>query len=118
MSMRVEGIGRVVSNLNRIANNMRGNIDRAVSDIALDLLSKSQQRAPIDTGDLRGSGFADIHGSSATVGFVEPYALRQHENLDFNHPGGGEAKYLENPLKENERNYINRIKEEIRRETR
>ena len=29
------------------------------------------------------------------VSFNTPYALRQHEELDYNHPRGGDAKYLE-----------------------
>ncbi|MFB3880949.1 MAG: hypothetical protein ACE149_06780 [Armatimonadota bacterium] len=32
------------------------------------------------------------------VGFNTPYALVQHERLDFNHPKGGKAKYLEENL--------------------
>jgi len=33
------------------------------------------------------------------VGFNKPYALAQHERLDYNHPKGGKAKYLEDNLK-------------------
>jgi len=36
----------------------------------------------------------------ALVGFNQPYALEQHERLDFHHPKGGEAKYLEKPVKQ------------------
>jgi hypothetical protein len=32
------------------------------------------------------------------VGFNTPYALTQHERLDFQHPKGGKAKYLEDNL--------------------
>ena len=41
------------------------------------------------------------HAIEGIVGFNEPYALAQHERLDFHHPKGGKAKYLEDPLKEN-----------------
>ena len=34
------------------------------------------------------------------VGFNTPYALAQHERLDFHHPKGGKAKYLESNLTE------------------
>lgn len=45
------------------------------------------------------------------VAFNTPYATYQHEeqDLNHNHPGrisGGEAKYLENPLKEKSPHYI------------
>jgi len=33
------------------------------------------------------------------VGFNAPYALVQHERLDFHHPKGGKAKYLEDNVK-------------------
>ncbi len=31
------------------------------------------------------------------VGFAAPYAIRIHEDLNLNHPNGGQAKYLEEP---------------------
>jgi len=44
-------------------------------------------------------------GVEGIVGFNTPYALKQHERTDFNHPKGGKAKYLEDPLKENADRY-------------
>ncbi len=43
------------------------------------------------------------------VGFNTPYALTQHERLDFHHPKGGEAKYLEKPLTERSSRYTDNI---------
>lgn len=34
-----------------------------------------------------------------TVEFTAPYAIYQHENLEYKHPNGGQAKYLEQPAK-------------------
>jgi len=47
------------------------------------------------------------------VVFNTPYATYQHEELGLNHPKGGEAKYLENPLKENAQMYIEGLAEAI-----
>ncbi len=47
------------------------------------------------------------------VVFNTPYATYQHEELDLNHPKGGEAKYLEKPLKENAKDYIEGLAEAI-----
>ena len=105
----IAGINEAVSRLNRIILETEGNTEDAIKDIALDLIGKSKERAPVDTGDLRGSGFVDIQGTSAIVGFTEIYALNQHEDLNFNH-SDGEAKFLENPLKENIDNYIQHIR--------
>lgn len=35
----------------------------------------------------------------ATVGYSAPYALFVHENLECNHPNGGQAKFIEQPLR-------------------
>ncbi len=34
------------------------------------------------------------------VGYEAPYAVYVHENLEANHPNGGQAKYLEQPARE------------------
>lgn len=59
------------------------------------LLEKSNALAPVKDGDLRASGQSVAHGARAEVGYSAPYAIRQHEGLNFNHPRGGEAKFLE-----------------------
>lgn len=93
------------------------------------VLGEAQRRAPIDEGTLRGSGvlilvvngrrFEGEGGISAAtsaavaavrsgvplevnaeISFNTPYAARQHEELDWEHPKGGEAKYLERSLNE------------------
>jgi hypothetical protein len=52
-------------------------------------------------------------GVEGQVSFNTPYALEQHERLDFNHPKGGKAKYLEDPLKENADRYAGHIADRI-----
>lgn len=66
------------------------------------VLGEAVKRAPIDRGDLRGS--AQVEPASAAdlsvdIVFDTPYAVIQHERLDFHHEQG-EAKYLERPLRE------------------
>ena len=96
-----------------------------VTAIALDLAGRSAQQAPVDTGDLRNNCTAALNNSEifkeqrvtgssgpaekveATVGYSLPYALRQHEELNYNHPKGGKAKFLEEPFLEKEQDYIN-----------
>ena len=39
------------------------------------------------------------------ISFNTPYAHRQHEDLQFNHPNGGEAKYLEKAWNKNIKRY-------------
>lgn len=59
--------------------------------------------APIDEGTLRGSGYVDVQVEglevSGRIGFPLVYAAVQHEGIEFAHPRGGKAKYLEDPYK-------------------
>src|SRR4030042_876915 len=48
------------------------------------------------------------------VGFNTPYALAQHERLDFNHPKGGKAKYLEENLKDHGARYQDNLADHLR----
>lgn len=40
------------------------------------------------------------------ISFNTPYARRQHEELGYNHPKGGKAKYLEDPFNKNKKKVI------------
>ncbi len=63
-------------------------------------LSKSKY-VPFLTGKLKRSGRVKGHPGRYPVVFISyggadvPYALMQHENMSFKHPGGKRAKYLE-----------------------
>ena len=109
-NVKIVGLDKAIKEINKRILKMNTITPKTIKDICFDLLGKSKERAPIDKGDLRGSGFAEIDGTTGTTGFTEPYSLIQHERLDFKHPEGGEAKYLENPLKENTPRYIEKLK--------
>lgn len=102
----------------QLANALKRNpalTSKKVKAIALDLQGKSAKLAPVDIGDLRNNCNADLSKATgdkarATVGYSLPYALRQHEELSYNHPKGGQAKFLEQPFRENEKRYIELIK--------
>ena len=67
------------------------------------VMADSKRRVPVRYGTLKGSGYVtmpETSGTTVTVemgygGPAEAYAIVQHERLDFHHPEGGEAKYLE-----------------------
>jgi hypothetical protein len=62
---------------------------------------ESQQRAPVDEGTLRASAtLKDVDADTVSVGFYTPYAAKQHEEVGYRHPKGGQAKYLESVLTE------------------
>ncbi len=112
------------------------------------ILTEAIDETPIDTGTLRRSGtvtvgalpdgaqvykaaeagtemkdaFSDPVGKEKAVyiSFSTPYSRRQHEELDYEHPRGGKAKYLETPFNANKKKVIKyaerKIKEALKRE--
>ena len=70
------------------------------------LLQVSNTLVPIEEGTLERSGVASVDEATlrAAVSYDTPYAVNQHESMDFRHPGPGNtnpaavgrvAKYLE-----------------------
>ncbi|MFE0189293.1 minor capsid protein [Streptomyces sp. NPDC058989] len=66
------------------------------------VLAKSRELVPIEEGTLERSGVATVDESSLTaaVSYDTPYAVRQHEELNYRHDTGRSAKYLERALTE------------------
>jgi len=142
MSIKIIGLDKLMKKLAVMPKKVENATEKALTKVALDLQGKAQLRAPVDTGDLRGSAFTVVgnrqniaintesdknpksarenipsaENMQAIVGFTEPYALRQHEDMDARHPLGGEAKFLENPYKENRSKYVDMIGKAIARE--
>lgn len=59
------------------------------------LLGAEKVTAKLKTQSLSGRSYFNVH-----VGYRAPYAVKQHEDLTLNHPNGGEAKFLERPVRE------------------
>lgn len=64
------------------------------------VLTESQAVVPLDESPLQQSGTASVDEGSLTaaVSYDTPYAVRQHEEMDYRHAPGRQAKYLEQPL--------------------
>ncbi|MEU8950898.1 hypothetical protein [Streptomyces sp. NPDC048489] len=84
------------------------------------LLEVSRQRVPIEEGTLERSGVVSVDEGdlTAAVSYDTPYAVRQHEELDYRHDTGREAKYLEKPLREESDTIQDIIAAEVRRSLR
>ncbi|MFZ3569278.1 hypothetical protein ACNYS0_20210 [Streptomyces sp. BH034] len=84
---------------------LRGTRAGAVRGLRLSaehVLTESRKRVPIEEATLERSGTATVDESSldAAVAYDTPYAVRQHEELNYRHDPGRTAKYLEGPLTE------------------
>ena len=53
---------------------------------------------PIEEGDLRGSAGTRLYDGEAWIEYHSVYARYQHYGLDFEHPRGGQALFLEQPM--------------------
>lgn len=142
IKVEVQGLQAMEQALNTRIKNLGKFTPKAMTDIILDLLGRAVRDAPVDLGDLRGSGFADIETATGTqriaegrqggvaqvdifkgdgktitgvIGFTEPYALRQHEEITWRHPKGGKAKYLGGPFNENKDKYIEHLTKSIKK---
>lgn len=115
MGMSVRGIRELENKLNRIVATLPAVNMQSLLENAQDLKGRSQALAPVDSGDLRGSCDVDPIGEGTTQGVRLGYGLiyshYQHEGVNFNHPKGGQAKYLEEPFKEQVGYYIKNIKD-------
>jgi hypothetical protein len=105
-SVKVLGVDEAIMALNKRIKMLQTSTLKAKRKIGYDLKAKSVKLAPLDNADLRGSGFMKTEGDYVIVGFTQPYALKQHEHTEYKHPKGGQAKYLEQPLKDNLKKYI------------
>jgi hypothetical protein len=105
------------------------------------VLEEANRIVPIEEGTLARSGVASVEGGSsrvevggpdggpfslvrkggttgdvpkAAVTYDTPYAVRQHEELDYHHDAGRQAKYLETPI--NDSGVKRKVEELIARE--
>jgi len=107
------------------------------------ILTEAIDEAPIDTGTLRRSGTVTVgalpdgaqvyeaaeSGSNMKnafpgpegkekavyISFSTPYARRQHEELGYNHPRGGKAKYLEDPFNRNKKKVLKYAAKQVKK---
>ncbi|MFD6421552.1 hypothetical protein [Streptomyces sp. NPDC060198] len=81
------------------------------------VLGESQAVVPLDEAALSRSGTASVDEASLTgaVSYDSPYAVVQHERLDFRHAPGRQAKYLEQPLNAARRQVAAIVAAELRR---
>ena len=91
-----------VKDTKAIRQALRGSLESGMRSVVEDLAGRAIKEAPVKEGTLRASAnpSVEVHGNEVTgrVTFALPYAEAQHEHLEFQHPRGGKAKYLEGPL--------------------
>jgi hypothetical protein len=90
--------------------------ERGAREAAEHILSKSNQRVPIEDLRLMQSGKVSQEGGIAVVSYDTPYALKQHEDQRLTHDPGRTSKYLENAFNAEKREALEIIARELREE--
>ena len=132
ISVDYDVIAFIKENLRNLPERQRVAGQKAMLQCAEDLLEKSKDLVPVDTGALKenghierlsdGSGYAVVY--DITAGERNPratdkdfkYGALQHEELSFHHDIG-QALYLEIPYESNKDDYKAKIANAIRRAT-
>ncbi len=117
MNFRVTGVENVMRNLKILETDAKRVIGKVLFEEAEKVMAeiKTIPIVPVDTGMLRNTGHVELPIETGTgvvveMGFGGPaviYAAVQHERLDYHHPVG-QAKYLEDPVRNNIRNFTAR----------
>lgn len=103
------GMDKIIAKLQVAPNETKKAIRQVTDEVSQDVLYRSNEYVPVDTGVLRSSGNiirAKEEGANTIVGGVgyggaaSKYAVIVHENLNANHPRGGQAKFLERATNE------------------
>lgn len=81
------------------------------------VLGVSNERVPLDEATLQRSGTATVDEAilRAAVAYDTPYAVRQHEELEWRHAPGRQAKYLESALNDSATEVRDVIAAQLRR---
>jgi len=116
---------------------------KALRTGAESILTEAINETPIETGTLRRSGTVTVGGlpdgaqvyeaaesgsdmkdafpgpegkeKAVYISFSTPYSRRQHEELGYNHPLGGKAKYLEDPFNRNKKKVLQYAEKQVKK---
>lgn len=82
------------------------------------LLTEANKSVPHQDGTLERSGRTSVDATAGrgAVSYDTPYAVPQHERMDYHHDGKGEAKWLENTMTREASQVAELIAAAIRRE--
>jgi hypothetical protein len=100
----LKGLADVTGRIGQLISKQENVTVESMREITADIHEGAAARAPVETGTLRGTAYDEVETQDTqvigSVHFPEPYAATQHEHVEYDHPLGGEAKYLEKEMLE------------------
>ena len=142
--MKIEGLSKILKTLEelpKVKGAIGKGVERGLKKSGLMIFREAQKEVPVDTGNLKGSGFTrKLEGAGTTtkvgVGYTASYGIYVHENLSVTHgraynrkhavdiaagllSSRGEnqkAKFLEDPAKRLRGDVLRIISKEVQKE--
>jgi len=118
LSMQVKGVAGVRDALKKLAKNYPYATAHAIYAEGFEVQREATRRAPVEFAVLRTSAYTTVPNlkeMASEVGFGTEYAIRQHEETNYQHPRGGEAKYLENAVNMRSAGMLQRLKDYVKK---
>lgn len=105
----VTGVKQVIANMTAAQKLVSKRTERGLKRAGLFVLRESKILCPFRFGNLRGSAAIETVGSGANMDVIVHYgrdalyAVYVHENLDARHAPPTQAKYLEQPVRQKQK---------------
>jgi len=117
LQMHVTGTKKVRAELKKAARQHREAALAAIYQKGLQIIGQAVELAPVEFATLRRSHYTTLPDGRGNVdlGFGTIYANRQHEETSWHHPKGGQAKFLEIPLKKAQSGFASAVAAQTRR---
>ena len=122
-SVTVEGLAEARKRLSKFIKSVGTVPTQILTDEALKVQQVAKMRTPVDSAKLQRSVRVSVskdehkpgmYASASALNNGYNYAYIQHENESYNHPNGGQAKYLESAFVEGVERIERRLREEVR----
>lgn len=118
MSVKLRGVREMRRKLAEQTKRVEKALGGALFQEGTAIISESQKIVPHEFGVLERSAYVappqkKVQQVTVEIGYGTEYALRQHEELSWQHRGGRQAKYLEQPLSKASSGWQQRIGKRI-----
>jgi len=113
MSVAIEGVQKILQNLDLAGRRSRGAVAAALYQEGLAIMAESVKQVPVDTGRLRSTHYVspptgDKDDPVCTLGYGTNYGVYVHERPELKHTSG-KAKFLEDPINSARSGYVERV---------
>lgn len=115
----IAGVNEMLSKMRGLRADYNKSAERSVNKFGNVEMREMKKLVPIDTGELRDSGFVKVEVQASLIrlimGFSAHHAIFVHEDLEAFHRVG-QAKYFEIPWNESSPFFLQRVAADIKKD--